>query len=129
MAAILLDTHTLLWWMNGHPNLSRKARIAIGSSGTDVYVSAVSAIELAIKVRLGKLPEAARLTHRFAESLADQDFRPLPISIEHGRLGGLLPSPHRDPFDRLLAAQSIIEGMTLVSADSQFGDFGVTVLW
>jgi PIN domain nuclease of toxin-antitoxin system len=82
-----------------------------------------------MKVRLGKLPQAARLTHRLAESLGEQGFKPLAISLEHGRVGGLLPSDHRDPFDRILAAQALLEDLTLVTGDRAFAAFGVKVLW
>jgi PIN domain nuclease of toxin-antitoxin system len=115
--------------MNGSPRLSKTARAAIESGGAEVYVSAASALELAIKVRIGKLPEAGRLTHRLAESLAEQEFLPLPVSIEHGRLGGLLPGDHRDPFDRLLAAQSLIENIPIVTDDSALRAFGAVVVW
>ena len=126
---ILLDTHALLWWMIGDARLSPKARAAVGAEKAEVLVSAASAWELAMKVRLGKLPEAARLTHRLADSLAEQNFTPLAISIEHGRLGGLLPGQHRDPFDRILAAQALLEDLPLVTNDAAFASFGVKVLW
>ena len=126
---ILLDTHALLWWMNGDPRLSPKARAAVGAEKAEVFVSAASAWELATKVRLGKLPDAARLTHRLTESLAEQSFKPLPIAIEHGRLGGLLPGQHRDPFDRILAAQALLEDLPLVTNDPAFAAFGVKVVW
>jgi PIN domain nuclease of toxin-antitoxin system len=115
--------------MSGNPRLSRGARAAIERGDAEVYVSAVTAMELAIKVRLGKLPEADRLTHRLVESLAEQSFRPLPVSIEHGRRGGLLPGAHRDPFDRILAAQSLIEDIPIVTNDRAFAAFGVAVVW
>jgi PIN domain nuclease of toxin-antitoxin system len=126
---ILLDTHALLWWMIGDPRLSPKARAAVGAEEAEVFVSAASAWELAMKVRLGKLPDAARLTHRLTESLAEQNFKPLAIAIEHGRLGGLLPGQHRDPFDRILAAQALLEDMPLVTNDAAIAGFGVKVLW
>jgi PIN domain nuclease of toxin-antitoxin system len=126
---MLLDTHTLLWWMIGDPRLSAKARTAVGASGAEVYVSAASAWELAVKVRLGKLPEASRLTHRLAESLAEQDFKALPISLEHARLGGLLPGAHRDPFDRVLAAQALLDDLVLVTSDAAIAAFGPKTLW
>src|SRR5512145_1842477 len=77
---ILLDTRALLWWMIGDRRLSPRARAAVGAPGAEVFVSAASARELAVKVRLGKLPEASRLTHRLAESLEEQDFKALPIT-------------------------------------------------
>jgi PIN domain nuclease of toxin-antitoxin system len=82
-----------------------------------------------VKVRLGKLPEASRLTHRLAESLREQDFKALPISVEHGRLGGLLPGAHRDPFDRVLAAQALLDDFVLVTNDPAFSSFGVKTFW
>ena len=127
--SILLDTHALLWWMNGNPRLSERARAAVGAPSAEVFVSAASAWELAVKLRLGKLPEASRLTHRLAESLAEQEFRVLPIGLEHGRLGGLLPGAHRDPFDRVLAAQALLDDLLLVTNDAAFSTFGVKTLW
>jgi PIN domain nuclease of toxin-antitoxin system len=126
---ILLDTHALLWWMLGDPRLSAKARAAVGAESTEAFVSAASAWEIATKVRLGRLPEATRLTHRLPESLAEQNFKLLAISIEHGRLGGLLATQHRDPFDRILAAQALLEDMPLVTNDPAFAGFGVKLLW
>ena len=126
---ILLDTHALLWWMIGNPRLSPRAREAVGAPSAEVFVSAASAWELAVKLRLGKLPEAGRLTHRLAESLAEQEFKTLPISLEHGRLGGLLPGAHRDPFDRMLAAQALLEDLVLVTNDPALPTFGVKTLW
>ena len=127
--AILLDTHALLWWMLGDPRLSPRARAAVAAESAEVFVSAASAWELDMKVRLGKLPAAARLTHRLPESLAEQDFKPLAIRLEHGRLGGLLPGAHRDPFDRILAAQALLEDLPLVTNDPAFAAFGVKVVW
>jgi PIN domain nuclease of toxin-antitoxin system len=115
--------------MVGDQRLSARARAAVGAESAEVFVSAASAWELAVKVRLGKLPEAARITHRLSESMAEQSFKPLPITIEHGRLGGLLPGQHRDPFDRLLAAQALLEDLPLVTNDPAFASFGVKVVW
>ena len=126
---ILLDTHALLWWMIGNPRLSPRARAAVDAPNAEVLVSAASAWELAVKVRLCKLPEASRLTHRLAESLAEQNFKSLAISLEHGRLGGLLPGAHRDPFDRVLAAQALLDDLVLVTNDAAFSTFGVKTLW
>lgn len=92
-------------------------------------MSAVSAVELATKVRVGKLTEAARLAHRLGQSIAEQEFKPLPVSLEHGRLSGLLPGHHRDPFDRILAAQSLIEDMPIVTNDAALLAFGVQAIW
>ena len=115
--------------MAGDRRLSPTARAAVSAASAEVFVSAASAWELAVKVRLGKLPQAARLTHRLSESLAEQNFKPLSIDVEHGRLGGLLPGEHRDPFDRILAAQALLEGLPLVTNDPAFPAFGVAVVW
>jgi PIN domain nuclease of toxin-antitoxin system len=109
--------------------MSARARAAVGASSAEVFVSAASAWELAVKVRLGKLPEASRLTYRLAESIAEQDFKVLPVGLEHGRLGGLLPGAHRDPFDRVLAAQALLDDLVLVTSDAAFSTFGVKTLW
>jgi PIN domain nuclease of toxin-antitoxin system len=115
--------------MIGDRRLSARARAAVAAPSAEVFVSAASAWEMAVKVRLGKLPEASRLTHRLAESLAEQDIKALPMSLEHGRLGGLLPGTHRDPFDRVLAAQSLLDDLVLVTNDGAFASFGVKTLW
>jgi len=115
--------------MIGDPRLSPKARAVVAAPSADVFVSAASAWELAVKVRLGKLPEASRLTHRLTESLAEQDFKALPMSLEHGRLGGLLPGAHRDPFDRILAAQALLDDLVLVTNGAAFSTFGVKTFW
>ncbi len=127
--AILLDTHALLWWMNGDPRLSRKARAAMERKNAEVYVSAASAVELATKVRIGKLPDAALLVHTFAATLSEQGFVPLAISLEHGRLSGLLPGDNRDPFDRIIAAQSLLERMPVITADKALAALGIEVVW
>lgn len=126
---LLLDTHTLLWWLDGDDRLSKRARLAIGDASTNVFVSAASAWEIATKVRIGKLPGAVEVAERFAEIVNEQDFRSLRISVEHARAAGLMPGEHRDPFDRMLIAQSQIEGLTLVSNEALFDRFGIRRLW
>jgi len=126
--AILLDSHALLWWLLGNPRLSRSARLAIATD-PDVLVSAVCAVKLATKVRIGKLPEAARIVHRLAEVIAEQGFRTLPISLEHGRISGLLPGAYRDPFDSMIAAPSLLDDIPVVTNDPGVMGFGVAVVW
>ncbi|MEA3274475.1 MAG: type II toxin-antitoxin system VapC family toxin [Pseudomonadota bacterium] len=126
---LLLDTHALLWWLDGDERLSEPSRSAIGDASTRVIVSAASAWEIATKVRIGKLPGATDVAERFGEIINEQDFDPLPISVEHARQAGLLPGEHRDPFDRMLIAQSQIEGLTLVSNETLFDRFGIRRLW
>lgn len=126
---LLLDTHALLWWLDGDPRLSAVARSLIGDETTAVFVSAASAWEISTKVRIGKLPGATEVAERFLEVIGQQDFEGLSISIEHARLAGLLPGEHRDPFDRMLIAQAQIEGIPLVSNESLFDQFGIRRIW
>lgn len=127
--SLLLDSHAFLWFVRGDRRLSVTARKAIEAPETVVHVSAATAWELTTKVRLGKLPEASALTRDFDEILQTLRFRPLAISIEHGRVAGLFETPHRDPFDRMLAAQARIEGLELVTADPAFAGFDVPTVW
>jgi PIN domain nuclease of toxin-antitoxin system len=126
---LLLDTHALIWWFNGSPTLSRAAREAIADEANEVLVSAVSALEIATKHRLGKLSQADLLASRFEAMLADQAMTPLPITLAHGLLAGRLAIGHKDPFDRLLIAQSLVEDLPLVSNETIFDVAGVVRIW
>jgi PIN domain nuclease of toxin-antitoxin system len=126
---VLLDTHALLWWLTDDKSLSPSARRVIGELGNSVFVSAASAWEIATKVRLGKLPGAEELVGDFAACLARERFEHVAISVEHGIRAGLLPGPHRDPFDRMLVAQSQAEDLPLVSNDEIFDAYGVRRIW
>lgn len=121
---LLLDTHALLWWLADDKRLPASTRETIREPGSMVYVSAGTVWEIAIKRGLGKLdiPDDWH-TATF------RDFAELPITAEHARLAGELPMHHRDPFDRLLVAQALAEGLTLVIGDSAFGAYGVQVTW
>jgi PIN domain nuclease of toxin-antitoxin system len=101
----------------------------IAASSNSILVSAASAWEIGTKVRLGKLPGAENLAADLAGHLARERFEPLPISLEHGIRAGLLPGPHRDPFDRMLAAQSQTENLAIVSNDAIFDAYSVRRLW
>lgn len=126
---LLLDTHALLWWLDGDQRLSPTARSLIGDENTVVFVSAASAWEISTKVRIGKLPGAVEVAEQFVEVIGRQDFEELSISLRHARLAGLLPGKHRDPFDRLLIAQAQIEGLPLVSIEQLFDHFGIRRIW
>ena len=126
---LLLDTHALLWWVAEPDRLSPAALQAIADPGNRVHVSAASGWEIATKVRLGKLPAASELLHDLPELLAAQGFEPLPITLVHGLHAGRYPMAHRDPFDRLLAAQSELGGLTLVSLDPALQAFPCCLLW
>lgn len=125
----LLDTHALLWWLSDDPALTRAARMVIAETRNTIFVSAASAWEIATKVHLGKLPTAADLTTDFAGYLQRERFQILAISGEHAIRAGLLPGPHKDPFDRMLIAQAQAENMPIVSNESLFDTYGVRRIW
>ncbi len=126
---LLLDTHALIWWLGDDPSLSQAARDVIATSEDEVFVSAASAMEVVTKHRLGKLPGAAVLAQDFEAIVKAESFVPLPISLRHAALAGSLQIAHKDPFDRFLIAQSLVEGVPLVSNEQLFDSFGVTRLW
>jgi PIN domain nuclease of toxin-antitoxin system len=126
---LLLDTHTLLWWLTEDSSLPATARKLIGSRNNSVLVSAASAWEIAIKVRIGRLQVAEDLTRDFNGYLARERFESLAITTEHGIRAGSLPGSHKDPFDRMLIAQAQIENLSVVSNDPHLDGYGVTRIW
>lgn len=126
---LLLDTHALIWWLAGDDALSRRARDAIADENNTVAVSAASAMEVATKFRIGKMPDAAFLAQNFEAIIAEQGFDALAISIHHARLAGDMNIAHKDPFDRLLIAQAQAEDMMLVSNEALFDGFAAQRLW
>lgn len=126
---LLLDTHTLLWWLSEDSALPASARKFIAHKNREILVSAASAWEIATKVRLGKLPIAIDLAHDFTAHLERERFETLPVTAEHGIRAGLLPGPHRDPFDRMLIAQALAENLAIVSNDTVFDGYGVKRVW
>ena len=126
---LLLDTHALIWWTRLDRRLGRKAAAAIGDEDNEIFVSAISALEVATKHRLGKLPEGERWAADFQTELDAEGFVGLPVSVSHAQLAGMMAIPRGDPFDRVLIAQSILEQMTLVSNEALFDGFGATRLW
>lgn len=128
MKGILLDTHTFLWFATGDEELSLVARDAIITTD-EVFVSAASAWEVRTKYRLGKLSSAAVLAHDLAAAVRRLELTELPITFADGDLAGALAGTHRDPFDRMLIAQSLNHELSLVSNETVFDDFGVTRIW
>ena len=126
---VLVDTHAFFWWMTDDKQLSNRARDILTDETNEIMISAVVAWELATKVRLSKWPEAVDLAVNIDRYIAANDFTPLPITVIHARVAGFLAARHRDPFDRMLAAQSQVEAISLVSADSIFTQLGVAVVW
>jgi PIN domain nuclease of toxin-antitoxin system len=120
---LLLDTHALLWWL-ADDGLTDQARDAIADQANLVMVSAVSAWEISIKKALGKLTAPDDLEQQMDAG----GFAPLPITITHGTAAGELPQHHDDPFDRMLIAQAVAEGLTVVTHDKRFADYDVAIL-
>ena len=121
---LLLDTHTLLWWLAEDATLSRNARETIADPANQIFVSAASAWEIAIKKAAGRL----RAPDDLEEQIEHNRFTPLPISLQHTTTAGALPNHHRDPFDRMLMAQGKIEQLTIVTRDDHIPDYGVEVI-
>lgn len=126
---LLLDTHAYLWWALNERRLSLNAKRAVTARAAQVYFSPVSACEMAYKYREGRLAQVGALLGRLEEDLMDRGFLHLPISLEHGRRAGELADEHGDPFDRMLAAQAIVEGMAIVSNDEKLSALGAKRVW
>jgi PIN domain nuclease of toxin-antitoxin system len=125
----LLDTHTFLWWNTGDANLSSLARQIIEDGRNELFLSATSAWEIAIKTARGKLilPEPPQ---RFVASrMALHHIQPLPIQVSHALQVFSLPNIHQDPFDRLLVAQSQLEDLPILTADPEIARYGVKTIW
>ena len=120
---LLLDTHALLWWL-ADDGLITEARDAISDPANLITVSAASAWEISIKKALGKLAAPDDLEQQVQQN----GFLPLPISIAHGIAAGQLVGHHEDPFDRILIAQAFAEGLTIVTRNKRFADYGVSLV-
>ena len=126
---LLLDTHAIVWVMNDDRRLSQAARAVIALPSNPVFASSASIWEAATKFRLGKFPGAALLVDNPRRIFASLAIDVISISLEHARLAGSLVHSHKDPFDRMLAAQAMLESLTLVSADAVFDELAVARLW
>jgi PIN domain nuclease of toxin-antitoxin system len=130
VTALLLDTHALLWALIEPDRIPAPTLSRIRDARSDLVVSAASAWEIATKHRLGKLDAAAAVLHAYPDHLARLRARELPITSQHALTAGQLVRAHRDPFDRVIAAQCIIASMTLVTADSVLAALpGLRTLW
>lgn len=121
---LLLDTSTLLWWLDDDPKLGAAARAAIAAPGNEVFVSSASAWEISVKRASGKLDAPFDI----AAALERSYFVELPIELVHAVAAGELPPHHRDPFDRMLVAQAHLGGLTLVADDAEFAKYDVELL-
>jgi PIN domain nuclease of toxin-antitoxin system len=126
---LLLDTHAILWWATASPSLSERAGAAIDDPANQVLVSAASVWEIATKVRIGRLVGGERVLLGFDEFVRAARVAELPITARHAGQAGGFEVDHRDPFDRMLAAQASIEGAALVTRDPVFAAFPVTTYW
>ena len=124
MTRLLLDTHVLIWWLEGGERLSRSAAEAIASPDSVVCVSPASLWEASIKHAKGRLEKPPDL----ARWVRNEGFEELPIRLEHGESAGALPPHHADPFDRILIAQAQLEGLTIVTRDPVFEAYGIPLL-
>src|SRR5258708_29409386 len=129
MTRILLDSHSFFGFVHADARLSRSARKAIEAADAAVYVSAITAWEIAYKFSTGKWPQAEILARDVVAIMFALGFEPLPLSLEHARHAGALRSPHRHPFDRMLAAQPEIEDLPLAPADPAFRNCKVRTFW
>jgi PIN domain nuclease of toxin-antitoxin system len=121
--SLLLDTHVVLWWLADDPTLAEDVKDRLDHE-PDVYVSAATIWEVAIKQAIGKLPEPARLP----EIIQESGFRALPMSADHAIAAARLPTIHRDPFDRMLVAQAQLEELTLVTRDENCRKYEIDIL-
>ncbi|RPF23061.1 type II toxin-antitoxin system VapC family toxin [Myceligenerans xiligouense] len=126
----LLDTHAFVWLLSAPEKLDSELCTKLRSTQNQLLVSAVSAMEIATKVRLGKFDDAGPLVDTWDRRVEDIDATPLDLTTAHALHAGSMPWQHRDPFDRLLAAQAIVENVVLVTADAAFtGLPGVRIAW
>ena len=125
----ILDTHTFLWWNMDDPQLSKAAREFISDGKNEVFLSAASAWEIAIKCARGRLTLPEVPGQYVADRMAAHNFLPLPVQISHALQVFNLPDIHQDPFDRLLVAQSQLEDLPILTADTLIPQYDVSIIW
>lgn len=126
---LLLDTHALLWLLLKDRRMPHQTALAIVDRSNTIFVSSISGLEIATKVSLGKLPGAEWISRAFVTLCADFDFVELPVNSAHAVMAGEFRLVHKDPFDRVLAAQAIVEGFGLVTDDRAMEALGARVVW
>ena len=125
----LLDTHAFLWWITDDARLSPRARKIIGDGSNELFFSAASGWEIAIKAGLGRIELPAKPAEFITEQLSINAIQSLPVKMEHALYVAALAAHHRDPFDRLLVAQSKVENLPIITSDAHIAKYGVKVLW
>lgn len=126
----LLDTHVFLWWGSNDPKLSKRVREILADERNELLFSAASGWEIAIKASLGKLDNVPEdLVGFVSEQISENAFEVLPVHLDHVLGVHALPQHHKDPFDRLLIAQAVAEGVPLLSGDTEFASYFIEVIW
>ena len=126
---VLLDTHTFLWWITDHPQLSPRVREIIGDGNNELFVSAATGWEITIKTKLGRLQLPDEPQRFILEQLSLNAIQSLPIQMSHALHVFTLPDHHRDPFDRILISQAQLEGLPILTADPQIALYPVEIIW
>jgi PIN domain nuclease of toxin-antitoxin system len=126
---LLLDTHVFLWWTAEDTRLPKRVSALMTNIEHQLFFSSASAWEIAVKVNLGKLRLSSELDLFVIEQLTNNAISPLPIQIHHALRVATLPLLHRDPFDRMLVAQSLVENMPILTGDSQISRYPVATIW
>jgi PIN domain nuclease of toxin-antitoxin system len=126
---ILLDTHTFLWWITDDQKLSGRAREIISDGSNELFLSAATGWEIAIKVQIGRLKLPEEPIRFILEQMRINAIQSLPIQMNHALHVSTLPQHHRDPFDRLLIVQAQLEGLPVLSSDHQLANYQVEVIW
>lgn len=125
----LLDTHSFLWWITDSPQLSSRVREIISDGRNEIFLSAASGWEIAIKAQLGRLQLPGNLEHFIAGQLTVNSIYSLPVQMSHALHVAVLPNHHQDPFDRILVAQAQLEGLAIITSDPQISRYPVKVIW
>ncbi len=126
---LLLDTHALIWWLGARKRVPRPLQALLLDPGNDVLVSAATAWEIAIKRRIGKLDFDAGFLANFDTHVITLGFAPLTVTAAHMVRGAGIEAPHKDPFDRILAGQALVENLVIVTADEALACLGAAVVW
>lgn len=126
---LLLDTSAFLWWLQDSDELSANAQREIDRLGNTIFVSSISIYEIALKVHIGRLNLPGRTTSDLPGAIDAAKFVRLSATMEHGLIAGQLPLLHKDPWDRLLAAQAMVEDVAIISGDEAFDHLGAERLW